>query len=79
MVSKAFCKSMKIPQIYHKFFSVQFEISSIKSIKARDVDLFCLNPYWLSDNKLCFSIKFRGLESNMFSNTVAGEIQGGKW
>ena len=67
MVSKALRRSMKTPTVY-LFLSLAVTISSTNSRRAVDVDLFGLNPYWLSDIKLCLSMNEFSLLQNSFSN-----------
>ncbi len=77
----AFLRSRNIPTAYF-FWSIEVVISAIVSVNASDVDLFDLNPYWLSFSNLCLFLNFSNLLlsfSRIFENcgsreTVIGEV-----
>lgn len=48
-------------------FYVVFEISSVSSSRAREVDQLDLNPHWVSGSSLYLSVKFSNLLLNRFS------------
>ena len=69
MVSNAFFRSTNTP-IAIPLLSIQFVISSISCISASDVDLYVLNPFWLSVRRLCFSMNLSSLSENSFSSIL---------
>ena len=60
---------MNNPTVY-VLWSLEFVISSIKSINASDVDLFAQNPYWLSVRSLFFSMNLSSRLLKSFSRIL---------
>ena len=63
----SFTKIYKTPEVY-LLLSLAVIIFSTNSSSAFDVDLFALNPYWLSFNRLCLSINAFSLLQKSFSS-----------